>query len=56
MCVQLQKFMNVSQRLLSGHKLDERSTAGYARNNFSVLHEDLGNRKCVKFAPHSFMD
>jgi hypothetical protein len=40
---QLQKFMNVSQRLPSGHKLDERSTAHYARNNFSVLHEDLGN-------------
>jgi hypothetical protein len=52
---QLQKFMNVSQTLSSGHKLDERSTAGYARNNFSVLHEDLGNRKRVKFAPHSFM-
>jgi hypothetical protein len=48
--------MNVSQRLLHGHKLDERSTAGYGRNNFSVLHEDLGNRKCVKFAPHTFMD
>jgi hypothetical protein len=48
--------MNVSQRLPNGHKLDERSTARYARYNFSVLHEDFGKRKCVKFAPHSFMD
>jgi hypothetical protein len=53
---QLQKFVNVSHRLPYSHKLDERSTSGYGRNNFSVLHKDLGNRKYVKFAPHSFMD